>query len=129
MSYNYYEAMKEDVKNYINENIERTDYTNDRDTLEKQLNDGLFTEDSVTGNESGSYTFNRYTAQEYVLDNMDLLNEAAKDFGITEEEIGRRFLDEDFEYFDVMIRCCILGSAISDVLDDMESEGYFDDPE
>lgn len=61
-TYNYLEAMKQDVKEYIEENINATDYEIKED-LEEYLNDTLWTEDSVTGNASGSYTFNRATAK------------------------------------------------------------------
>lgn len=63
MSYNYMNAMAEDIRDYITENINREDYTEDRDGLEEYLNDTLWTEDSVTGNASGSYTFNRERQQ------------------------------------------------------------------
>lgn len=59
--YNYIEAMKEDIKEYIKNEVTLSDYS-DRDELEKHLNDTLWTEDSVTGNASGSYTFNTYKA-------------------------------------------------------------------
>lgn len=56
--YNYFAAVKEDVLNYINENgIVVT--SKNRDEVEQELNDTLFTCDSVTGNASGSYTFMR----------------------------------------------------------------------
>lgn len=47
--YNYMEAMAEDIKEYIKNEITLSDYA-DRDELEEYLNDTLLTEDSVTGN-------------------------------------------------------------------------------
>lgn len=128
MSYNYMNAMTEDIRDYITENINREDYTEDRDGLEEYLNDTLFTEDSVTGNASGSYTFNRETAKEYVLDNTDLLKEAYTEFG-QKENIANVICDEDWESADVTIRCYLLGQAIAEVLDDLDSDGYFDSTE
>jgi hypothetical protein len=125
MSYNYMNAMTEDIRDYITENINREDYTEDRDGLEEYLNDTLWTEDSVTGNASGSYTFNRETAKEYVLDNTDLLKEAYTEFG-QKENIADVICDEDWESADVTIRCYLLGQAIAEVLDDLDSDGYFD---
>lgn len=118
-NYNYIEAMKEDIKDYINNNVNLDDYE-DRDELEQFLNDELFVDDSVTGNASGSYTFSRAQAKEYVDDNTDILVDVVKDFCISAEEIGNRFLSEDWEYFDVTIRCYLLGQAIGEVLDDMD---------
>jgi len=125
MSYNYMNAMTEDIRDYITENINREDYTEDRDGLEEYLNDTLWTEDSVTGNASGSYTFNSWTAKEYVLDNTDLLKEAYTEFG-QKEEIADVLCDEKWEEADVTIRCYLLGQAIAEVLDDLDSDGYFD---
>ncbi len=65
-TYDYNEAITEDIKEYIKNEIDLTEYTDDRDGLETFLSDELWTVDSVTGNASGSYTFNRYTAKEYL---------------------------------------------------------------
>lgn len=119
--YNYMEAVKEDVKNYIDCEINFADFDS-LEELEKKLNDELWTEDSVTGNASGSYTFNREQAKKYVLDNMDLLNEMCSEFGIDAETIGQKFLDNEYEWMDVSIRCYLLGAAISEVLDDLEED-------
>ncbi len=84
------------------------------------MNDDLFAEDSVTGNASGSYTFSRYQAKENVVDNIDLLLEMVSEFGMSATEVGQKLLDEDWEFFDVPIRCYILPSAISDVIEQLE---------
>lgn len=125
--YDYREAMTEDVKEWIKQNIDLTEWTEDREGLEQQLNDDLWTADSVTGNGSGSYTFNRVQASLYVLDNMDLLQEAIDEFATDPATVGDKFISEDWEWFDVTIRCYLLGSVISDVLDEMEENGDFDE--
>ena len=90
--------------------------------LEQHLNDELWTVDSVTGNASGSYTFNRVQAQIYVLDGMDELEEAAREFDIDPATIGEKFLESDWEYFDVTIRCYLLGECIAAALEKIEDE-------
>ncbi len=115
--YNYLEAMKHDISQYILDNIYMPEYRNDRECLEEKLNDELWVEDSVTGNASGSYTFNTWKAKEYVMDNMDLLKEALSEFGVEPSVVGEKLLDEEWEYFDVTIRCYLLGQAIAEVLD------------
>lgn len=127
--YDYREAMTEDVKEWIKENIDLTEWTEDREGLEQQLNDDLWTADSVTGNGSGSYTFNRVQASLYVLDNMDLLQKAINEFATDPATVGDKFIYEDWEWFDVTIRCYLLWSVISDVLDEMEENGDFDESE
>ena len=121
--YDYRAAMKEDIREYLNDNYtteELTEKMEDRDAFAEELNDDLWVTDSVTGNASGSYTFNRWRAQEYVTDNMDLLREALQEFCTESETIREKFLDEEWEYFDVTIRCYLLYSSISDVLDERE---------
>lgn len=127
--YNYYDAMNEDIRNYITENVDFTEYVDDRDGLETVLSDELWTADSVTGNASGSYTFNTWTARDCVTENMDLLRDALTEFGTDTEIVAEKFLDNDWEYFDVTIRCYLLGQVLSEVLDHLEEEGAFEDEE
>lgn len=124
--YNYYEAMKEDIKNYIAENYTREELDEkmlDLDNFSEDLNDDLWTVDSVTGNGSGSYTFSREKAKDYILsdsDNVNLLREALKEFCIDGDTIAEKFLSEEWEYFDATVRCYILGSVINNVLEDLK---------
>ena len=122
--YNYLETMIEDVKEAIRSNAEITaeELTYNRDDIEQKLYDELWIDDSVTGNASGSYFCNSYKARECVIDNMEIASEALKEFCVSAEEIGERFLNEDWEYLDVTIRCYLLGQAISEALDELEFE-------
>ena len=126
--YNYLEAMKSDIMDYIRNDVNTNEFTS-REELEERLNDDLWTVDSVTGNGSGSYTFNRAEAEEYVNDNSDLLREAISKFCIDSETVAEKFLDADYEYFDVTIRCYLLGQAISEALDEMEDDLTFSEEE
>lgn len=114
--YDYLEAVKEDVKSYIEENGIKVTSEN-REELEEQLNDDLFTCDSVTGNGSGSYTFNTWRAEEYLCHNLDLLAEACEEFGSSID-----ILKDGAEACDVTIRCYLLNQAIREVLDELEEE-------
>lgn len=118
--YDYEMAVRDDVRTYIDNNIDFDDWKGKRDELEEKLNDDLWVEDSVTGNASGSYTFNTWTAEEYICHNMDLVGEAYDDFGGTPDWTSA-------ESMDVTVRCYLLGSAIHDVLDELEGDGEFDD--
>ena len=121
-NYNYLEAIKADVKEYIANEVTMSDFE-DRNELETTLNDDLFVNDSVTGNASGSYTFNSYKAKQNLEGNEDLVREMCKEFCIDAETIAEKFLNEDYEYFDVSVRCYLLGQAIGEVLDEMEESG------
>lgn len=116
VNYNYLEAVTADVLNYINENGITVTAEN-REEVEQQLNDELFCDDSVTGNASGSYTFNRYEAEGYICHNLDLLAEAIEEFGGNMD-----VLKDGAEACDVTIRCYLLGQAIAAALDEVETE-------
>ncbi len=119
--YNYYGAVEHDVLDYIHENLSSGDWQNDRDGLEEHLSEILWTEDSVTGNASGSYWCNAWKAEEALCHNWDLLGEALREFG------GKPDLN-DPEAMDVTIRCYILGESISLVLDCLETDDWFSRP-
>ena len=115
-NYNYLENIKADVKEYIDNEINLKDFS-DREELEEKLNDTLWTEDSVTGNASGSYYCNSWKAEEALAHNWDLLAEAMKEFCCEVD-----LLEKGAEWADVTIRCYLLGQAIGEVLDEMEEE-------
>ena len=121
MDYDYREAITEDVKEYVMDHYTDEDLKElDRDDLESTLNDDLFTEDSVTGNASGSYTCNAYRAHEYIDgDNNaeDYIRELIDEYCLSAETIAEHLFD--WEYWDVSIRCYLLGQCISDALDDL----------
>lgn len=113
--YDYYENVKNDVENYINENKDYFKAT-DLEEFEEELNEKCWDCDSVTGNASGSYTFNTYKAEENLNGNWGLLQEASdykKGFRLNPIKKGA-------EWCDVTIRCYVLGQAISALLEQME---------
>lgn len=116
MKYNYREAVKDDVLEYINNEINFEDFDTLED-LEEHLNDVLFNKDSVTGNASDSYTFNTYEAEENICHNFDLLADALDEFGG-----GCDILRDGAEAADVTIRCYLLGECIADALEEIESD-------
>lgn len=121
----YLEMVKADAEQFISDNhdlefeILNGEYA-DADEIAEHLNDEMWIADEVTGNGSGSYTFNRYEAREYVLDNMDEVAEALREFGTSAEEIGNRFLAEDWEWLDVTARCYFLAQAIAEIMEENE---------
>jgi len=121
--YDYLYSMVEDIKTVFNDyDWESTNH----EDLADEMHDKLWADDSVTGNASGSYTCNSGIAKEYVMDNIDLCKDALMDFCVESEEIADHFLNEDWEYFDVSIRCNLLHQAIEEYLtrfyDDFEAD-------
>ena len=91
--YNYNEAMRENIRAYIEENYTREEIAEellDRSDWEDELNERLWTEDSVTGNASGSYTFSSWEAEENLCHNMGLLEDALREFGSEGADILER---------------------------------------
>ena len=124
--YDYEEAVRSDIKDYILENYDRNDLADfdDEDDFKDCLIDTLVDEDGITGNASGSYYCNSYKAQEALNGNMDLLRDACEELNLSNEEVGEHFLDEDFEYFDYIVRCYIVTytNVIEDVVDELLEE-------
>lgn len=116
VNYDYLKAVTTDVLNYINENG-ITVTADNRGEIEEQLQEDLWSDDNVTGNGSGSYTFNAYQAEEYICHNLDLLAKAIEEFGANMD-----VLRNGAEACDVTIRCYLLGQAIAAALDEVETE-------
>lgn len=117
--YDYYEEVKNTVKEaatneYTLEMLEPIDLKE----YEEKLNDILWVDDSVTGNASGSYFFNRYEAEEALAGNLELAKEALQEFGYNNIDI----LDKGAEWLDVTIRCYILSSCIAEYIDENRQE-------
>lgn len=111
--YDYLSAVESDIREYIENNVNFHDYS-DLDEMKEDLNEKLFVNDSVTGNASGSYTFNTWKAEEYLCHNLDLLADANEEFGGSSD-----ILSDGAEMCDVTIRCYLLGQAIENVAPDM----------
>lgn len=130
-NYNYREAVTADIIDYIRDNITTADFT-DREDFTEWLHDDLWTADNVTGNASGSYTFNSYKAKEYIFSDPDTVAEALREFCVEAEAIAEHFLNTDWEYFDVTTRCYLLGECIESALDFLDESGeliFSDDEE
>ena len=119
-AYDYREALRDDIKNYIDNYLDEDgelieEVRGDKDEFREKLYDELWTDDSVTGNGSGSYTFDRQKAIEYLAFNFDLLADAIEDFG---GDYG--CIKDGPEACDVTIRCYLLGEILDEVLDEYE---------
>lgn len=125
--YNYREKIKADIRQYIEDNETWLGLEDlDKDELYETLNENMWNADSVTGNASGSYTFSRHEAKQNLEGNEDLVREMCKGFCIPAETIAEKFLAEDYEYFDVSVRCYLLGGCLQEVIEELENEGHFD---
>ena len=116
-TYDYEQAVKSDILEYVKDNIDFEDYDTFND-LEEYLNDEVINEDSITGNNSGSYTFNTYQAEEYLCHNLDLLSDVLKEF----EMDGSVLIKKGAEHCDVAIRVYLYPQCLGAVLFKIEDE-------
>ena len=121
--YNYLEAMKKDIINYIRDEVITEEFS-DREELEQYLEDNLWIDSTITGNGGDDYADDE-TSREYLNGNENLLKEAIFEFCVDKEKIVDNFLNGNYAYFDSIIRCYMLSQAISAALDDMEDELTF----
>lgn len=111
--YDYRKALRNDIREYLDDNWEKGKRITDDDRM--NLHDDMFVADSVTGNGSGSYTFNSCEAEENVCHNLDLLGEALDEFGVDGDTLREKM---DGEWADVTIRCYMLGQVEGEVFDE-----------
>lgn len=127
MKKTYLETLKDDIRTWMEAEFGKIfkdnsyyfnleDYAGDVDDFEEYLNETLWVDDSVTGNASGSYTFSREEAKYNILANMGEVHEALTEFCYDPAEVGKMFLEEDFEKIDVITRCYFLSQAIREVI-------------
>lgn len=121
--YDYREAVKDDILEALNNGdydyiLNDDEYKDENgalvtdDNLYNALYDAMWIDDSITGNASGSYTFNTYKAESYLCHNLDLLADACDYFGSNTD-----ILKDGAEACDVTIRCLLLGECLSEVLE------------
>lgn len=119
--YDYYKNVREDIKQRLNEwlDFDRINDYSDIDEVISAVYDDFFNSDSITGNGSGSYTFNSWAAEENLCHNMDLLKEALDEFG---GELND-YIDSA-EACDVTIRCYVLGQLVGEVVKEFVEEHF-----
>lgn len=119
-TYSYPENVKNDIKEYINDELDTGTFgllvQGDEDTIE-DIRDTLFNEDSVTGNMSGSYTMNTRKAEENLVGNWDLLEEAINEFDLHVNPIKK-----GGEWCDSLIRCYLVDWCFSEALKEITKQ-------
>lgn len=100
--------MKSDISEYLAD----AKITLNDDNFE-DIYDELFDRDEITGNASGSHTMNRNTARAMVIENIDIIKSAIDEYYINADIVSNWFLTENWEAFDVAIRCYLLREAMT----------------
>lgn len=118
----YVEKVRQDIENNQDDYNYIFEESENMDDLRESLYDSMWTDDNITGNGSGSYTFNRTEAREHVLEDMDTVLEAINEFCVSAETIGKKFMQEDWEWIDVTARCFVLGQALDEFIEDNKED-------
>lgn len=111
--YDYHQQIVLDIYDYCLDNAYRVlakliaGYTPDE--IEDELFDLCFIDDSVTGNDSGSYWFNNWYAEKALCHNFYTLVEALDDLG---EAKSFNLIESNPETLDVYIRCYLLRECV-----------------
>ena len=121
-TYSYPSHVKNDIKEFIEKRLDSGTFglliQGDEDTIQ-DVEDLMFDQDDVTGNASGSYTFNTFKAEQNLVGNWDLLREAKEEL-----QPNVDLIEKGPEFCDVMIRCYLLdwcfNKALNDIVNDTE---------
>lgn len=118
--YSYPKAVKSDIREYLNDNLDVGTFglllQGDNDTIE-DVREDLFEDDSVTGNQSGSYTMNSLEAEQNLAGNWDLLQEAKEEL-----DPGVYLIAKGPEFCDVLIRCYLVDWCFNETLNDIVNQ-------
>lgn len=113
----YVEETKENAKEYIRESWEYL-----KDKTREELQDDLFIADAVTGNRSGSFTFNAYEAQQNVsglIFDEYFINALKWNFG---QDLGE-LIKRGAEIVDVTARCLALYEFdLDEIMEELKEE-------
>lgn len=113
--YNYLEEMKEEIKNYIEENIdEYACEVYDTEEIKEKLNEDLWDSDITCNN--GNFVA-KDIAWDLVKDNRELFIEAVREFCCPAETVAEYITDPGKA--DCLIRCYLLSQAIDEVIDEI----------
>ncbi|MFR0505448.1 MULTISPECIES: hypothetical protein [Limosilactobacillus] len=119
-TYSYPAHEKEDIKQFIEARLDAGTFglliQGDEDTIE-DVKDLMFDQDDITGNGSGSYTFCTRKAEENLVGNWDLLEEAKNELDPNVD-----IIDKGPEYADVLIRCYLLDWCFTEALKEITKQ-------
>lgn len=113
MSKKYLEEVVEDIENYIPDYYTEEEYNQyaEDGELASMIKDDMWAEDGVTGNYSGSYTFDIEARDNILNDKFETIVKAIEEGMYDAESLGKAIVDDDWETLDVVCRCYVLYEA------------------
>lgn len=124
--YDYEKAITNDIINYIKDNYVELDWTTSDDDIADYLNDILWNESCITGNDYNvSYYDTEENCEKYLAYNLDLIIEACEEFCIIMEKLLEQYHNKTLaRYLDLTIRCYLLNSCIYRAIEILKKEEY-----
>lgn len=113
------EDLLTDISDVIEYGINHGAVDSDFDSIKDYV---LERKHEITGNDDGSYTHNRETAKENVMEYFGIFYDAIKWYGISEETVGNMFLNENWEWMDIVCRKYIFDKYLDDILEEIFSD-------
>ena len=122
----YSKSVYEDAKQYLTEwwQYKKERYVpiaseSDFEDIRQKFEDDCFVCDQVTGNASGSYTFNRLSAKEFVLSEMEIFNNIIAEGLLEKESFADYIINEDWEALDVTARCYFVNTKVYEIFEEI----------
>lgn len=119
----YYDEMKHDIKEAIKyDYAEVLENATDKEDAFETLKDILFTDDSVTGNASGSYYFNSYESRKHCYNYSNDVKSALEEFDYTEMLERFQIFENACDYGYINIENMEIDSETFDDFDEYDKE-------
>lgn len=113
------EDMLTDISGIVEYGIKYDNVDCDFDSIKDYI---LKRKDEITGNAVGSYTCNSEIAKRNVMEYFGIFYDAVQWYNILDETVGDMFLNENWEWFDVLCREYIFDKYLDDILEEILSD-------
>lgn len=113
------EDLLTDISDVIEYGINHDAVDSDFDSIKDYV---LERKHEITGNDVGSYTHNRETAKENVLEYFGIFYDAVEWYNVSKVMVGNMFLNENWECMDIICREYIFDRYLDDILEEILSD-------
>ena len=113
------EDMITDISDIVEYDIKYDAVNSDFDSIKEYI---LERKDEITGNAVGSYTCNREIAKRNVMEYFGIFYDAVQWYVISAETVGNMFLNDNWEWMDIICREYIFDKYLDDILEEILSD-------
>lgn len=113
------EDMITDISDIVEYDIKYDVVNSDFDSIKQYV---LERKDEITGNTVGSYTCSSEIAKRNVMEYFGIFYDAVQWYDISAETVGNMFLNDNWEWMDVICREYIFDKYLDDILEEILSD-------